>query len=223
MINTIPLFPPIVLSKCRVPAGTSEGGQFASCDDGWADKDWAENNFGQFGLFKPEYRDTLRSKPEYKETMETAQYLVEGLGKERALEAWKTTDKYTATTYGRLNKSLRDGKVPKNTKQIDDYVEHAPKVQKDVVYRGVDATVWNTLKNGTTFTDKAFVSTTTDRDTAKYFSGRKKKGGILIIEGVKNKAARVPKSRESEFLLPRNSKFQVVSLKDDEATVRLIS
>jgi hypothetical protein len=107
------------------------------------------------------------------------------------------------------------------------------RTQKDTtLYRGIDnATLLDSMEVGSTITDKGFVSTTYSQDVAKGFSQDEEEmtdtGAVITI--------RVPKGRpaidmqniseagdEEEVLLPRNSKFKVVSKKGNKVTLEAI-
>lgn len=139
---------------------------------------------------------------------------------------------YTGNMYLTVNPKLRAGKPvskadAKELKLIDDAFAKAKTTEDIEVYRGISGDAmkhYQHLKPGDSFKDSAFVSTSTDKDTADNFSRgdgkaimqvRVPKGSKAISVdslSVFKKGGNVTRS-ENEILLDRNSSFKVVSIK----------
>jgi len=132
---------------------------------------------------------------------------------------------YTGGTYNQINgyergirnKISEEAKI--TTKNLDKFIERAPKVQAES-YRGMTADTklfdeFKALKKGDVYTDKAFMSTTYDKNIVSVFSGNeckiemtlKGKNGVLI-EPFSQYGA-----KEKEIIFGRNSHFKVESIK----------
>ena len=139
---------------------------------------------------------------------------------------------YTGNMYTTVNQALRKGKpVPaadrKEMKLVDEAFSKAKTTEPMEVYRGIgpmDADRFAGLKVGDTFEDKAFVSTSTDKDTADNFS-RGDNPTIMHIQvpkgskaisvdsmSVFRKGGHATRS-ENEILLNRGGTFKVLSIK----------
>jgi ADP-ribosyltransferase exoenzyme len=165
-----------------------------------------------FAVMQPKYYSSLRQEDDYKANMEIVLPLVKKFGIDGANAIYRAVKTYIANFYGRMNNSLRSGKIPKNTNLIDAYVATAPKYKGNVLYRGLDRDFFNSLKIGEVITDPAFMSTTANLKVALYFSKKRKVGGVLEITGVSNAAAKSPNLSEAEYILPRNSSLKIVSI-----------
>lgn len=157
---------------------------------------------------------------------------------------------YTSQGYDEINRFLRTGKSDPMGEEPDDLREYIRSLDKAlnetsaprdmVVYRGTSGvTKFDSLKEGDVFTDKAFVSTTTDLDTVWQFMSTAtgdsqfdsrpfEKGYVLEISVPKgNRIFSVNNyfsetsgkygpaddiRSENEHILPRSSKFKVDSI-----------
>lgn len=172
-----------------------------------------------FSLYRPEMWNEIRKLASYTHRMPIAIALAKALGVHKAAEIFSAAHRYTSNQYARMNNSLRAGAVPRSVPLIDNYVKYAPKTDIDVMYRGVGA-FFETLKIEDEFVDNAFVSVSSNPRIAATFG--KKKGRILKIHGVAGKAVPTPEDSESEYLLPRGSKFKVLEVNGNEAIVQLL-
>lgn len=182
-------------------------------------------------LYKPEVVQQVRKTKAYAELVKIWTPLVDAVGVKKAGEIKKATRRYEASAYGRMNNSMRSGATPKNSDLIALYIQYMPKFKGSTLYRGVGKDFFNTLEVGETFTDMAFVSTTSLKNVALHFAKRKSKGGLLVITGATNKAAMMPASMpeligkpwgEGEYLLPAGSTFKVLSKEHDIVELQLI-
>lgn len=172
---------------------------------------------------RPERIASLRDEPAYKNAMPLLLKLSKKIGVEKLVAARKALGVYSNTFYGRMNNSLRAGKLPKNTDLIDLYLEHAPKSKANVMYRGLSGEFFKTLTVGQILVDPAYVSITGDLEVATYFSKKGKKGGVLEIHGVANRAVKMPRETdEDEYLLPRGCSFKIISIDGAHAIVELM-
>ena len=121
--------------------------------------------------------------------------------------------KYSGHAYEEINNKLRAGKRHEVTKELDAAIKTAPAPSRIEVYRGVSISAGTPfhalitgLRPGDTFADKAYVSTTSNRDKA--FGGGT---AFTITVPKKMKAAPIPSHHdgEVEYLLPRGSTFRV--------------
>lgn len=180
-------------------------------------------------LVREDVRDEIEAKSEFKREESIINELAVKLGVDRAIAAYKATKKYSSSTYGRMNNSLRSDKLPKDVDLIDDFIENAPKNKSNILFRGVDRSFGEKLEVGQSFTDKAFSSTSEDKETAMNFANKKSKGFIIEISGTKDKGSNMPLSHytkwnesEQEVMLPRNTSYKVEDIKDNIIKVSLI-
>lgn len=137
--------------------------------------------------------------------------------------------------YESLNSALRKGEslggAQKNlASAMDEEIDKLPRVPQNMnVYRGVykGREVFGSMEPGDTFSDKSYVSTTATRKIADGFSN----DFVMKIQVKKgSKGAFIKEiseySEENELLLPRGSKFRVVSKAEvgtkTEMTVELL-
>lgn len=190
-----------------------------------------EQDIFLFRVHRPSSYPARRQTPGYIREMQLILPIVKVVGIKTGIELYKAVRLYTTTFYGRMNNSLRAGKLPKNANLIDQFISLAPKIKQNTLYRGLSGEFFSTLSVGQTIKDDAFVSTTTDFAIAKHFSSRKTKGGVLEISGVAGVAVKIPEKQsndtqdefESEYLLPRGCTFKVMSIADGLAKMKLIS
>lgn len=132
--------------------------------------------------------------------------------------------------YQEINSSLRkDGSVSESHKKtveiLDKTFQKASSLEDFTVYRGVSEDFANKLKSGTSFYDKGFVSTTSDKNIAGEFSGSK---GVLMEISVPkgSKAISLAKSskhpEEKEILLNRNGKYKITGESKNESGKRIL-
>jgi hypothetical protein len=151
--------------------------------------------------------------------------VADAFGIPKGVEIWNACKVYGSKQYGKLNKLLRAGQVPARAADIDAFLAVAKKTSPAVLYRGVRADLFGTLKEGQVVTDLAYVSTSSSEAIATAFAkNRGTKGGVLKITGVKNKVPyAVYNGGEDEYLMPRGCKFKVLSVSDRIATLKVIS
>lgn len=129
---------------------------------------------------------------------------------------------YTYDTFGIVNGNLRKGiqseKWEAYTKMLDSVLEKLPK-ENTVVYRGLTFPSQGKIsesmfKVGSEFTDKAYMSTSLSRGTAKSFTLPGKDTVILEISTESGrKISQFSGMRtEEEILIPRNTKFKVTEI-----------
>lgn len=145
--------------------------------------------------------------------------------------------------FEQINTALRNGftddiLVNDEISRLDKLFETLPQKLKNrtpiQVYRGValNYDIYNFLQGdieGKVFTDKAFVSTSKDRYTARNFMG--KDGVLFKITIPKNSTViddtRLPSfaqsfmNTEQEVLLPRNAQFRIISYHPETKTVEM--
>jgi hypothetical protein len=172
-----------------------------------------------------------RQEPGYERELETLLPIAKKHGIAKAKEIYKTTQKYTARNYGRMNKSLRSGKSAGGSALIDQYIEAAPKFTGNRLYRGIGRELYERILAGKpkTLTDPAFMSVTSDPGTAQSFARRTGKGGVLVLTGDLSKAARAPlgmmhawDSSEQEYIFPRNMRMEITRYADNQIEVKVI-
>ena len=141
-----------------------------------------------------------------------------------AIQVHKTVEDYTSYGYKSINHALKHGKQssPALQQKIDDldkFIAYSPKYKGDTLYRGadIDKHLLDKLKPGSIISEKKFVSTSSVSKAANDFSDEARKGRRsvkFIIEGAKgvSLADYSKEEHEKEVLLPRNSKFKVVSI-----------
>lgn len=191
--------------------------------------DRIEQEIFGFDFLQKRYYKSERQKPGYKRELARLLPIVKKLGFEKAKEIDKVVQKYTATTYGRMNKSLRADKVPANATQMDQYIEVAPKFTGSELYRGIGKELYQTIitAKSKNFIDKAFMSTTEDYTTAEHFARRTGKGAVLVLTGAIKKAAQAPlpldlEQGEAEFIFPRNTRMEITKIDGDEIFVKVL-
>jgi hypothetical protein len=126
-------------------------------------------------------------------------------------------NKYVSNQYISINKGLRAGRESEITRQLDSAISKTALPRDVVVYRGIGDTLskkifdkWDpSNKKPIEFIDKAFVSTTARKDTAKKFSRNVME--IRIPKGTSGMP--VPNGNEYEIVLGREHKFRVVDVK----------
>ena len=188
-----------------------------------------EQELLRFDLVQDKYHKEERQQPGYKRELNRLIPIVKKLGIEKTKELDKAARGYTATLYGRMNKSLRVDKVPAKASLIDQYIEAAPKFSGTDLYRGIGKDLFQTILSSKSknYIDKAFMSATEDYATAERFARRTGKGGILILTGALNKAAQAPLSQEmaegeAEFIFPRNTKIEITKIEDNKIFAKVL-
>ena len=130
----------------------------------------------------------------------------------------KMVKRYQDGAYAMINRALRAGWRPK-VPILDTVIEKAPRLKKPtVLWRGLNGTKGLTLRPGTTFTDKGYVSTSGVMQRAAEFmlgAGCQSKHPVMIRilakkgqRGFWMKDA-IGRTEEAEFVLPRGSRFRV--------------
>jgi hypothetical protein len=89
-----------------------------------------------------------------------------------------------------------------------------------IVYRGINKSAVNRMSKNAKFTDRGFVYVTTDKSIADKYSG--KKGAVISIELPAGTKCALGFLDQREFILPRNSQFEILEHSDDDMTARLI-
>ena len=175
--------------------------------------------------------DKDRQEPGHERELETLIPIAKKYGIAKAKEIYKATRKYTARNYGRMNKSLRKGKSPGGSAEIDQYVEVAPKFTGSKLYRGLGRELYEKIlaSKPKTLTDPAFMSVTSDLGTAQSFAKRTGKGGILVLTGNLSKAARAPlgtihewDTSEQEYIFPRDIRMDITRYANDMIEAKVI-
>lgn len=100
-----------------------------------------------------------------------------------------------------------------------------------IAFRGLPAEMTKDLKPGDVFTDNGFVSTSLDRKAALKFNKntteirvpKGSKGGLMDSVRTKADLIRLDQKSEHELLLPRGSKFRVLSNSKDGPIMELIN
>jgi hypothetical protein len=157
-------------------------------------------------------------------TMSQAKGLMDGKYK-GAVNAYQTATGYT------INEALRDPQISQGQVQpyidgLDNAIKDATPTSEDMtVYRGIKGNgldFFESLKSGDVFQDKGFVSTTLDPKTVTKFSvqGGMYQGIVMRMQIPAGSKGLFPmsvtgmgqaSSREAEFILPRESKFKILS------------
>jgi GNAT superfamily N-acetyltransferase len=157
-------------------------------------------------------------------TMSQAKGLIDGKYK-GAVNAYQTATGYT------INEALRDPQISEGQVQpyidgLDNAIKDATPTSEDMtVYRGIKGNgldFFESLKSGDVFQDKGFVSTTLDPNTVTKFSvqGSMYQGIVMRMQIPAGSKGLFPmsvtgmgqaSSREAEFILPRDSKFKILS------------
>ena len=172
-----------------------------------------------------------RQEPGHERELETILPIAKKHGIAKAKEIYKTTRKYTARNYGRMNKSLRSGKSAGGSALIDQYVEVAPKFTGSKLYRGIGRELYEKIlaNKPKTLTDPAFMSVTSDLGTAQSFAKRTGKGAILALTGNLSKAARAPlgtmhdwDTSEQEYIFPRDTRMEITRYADNQIEVKVL-
>lgn len=188
-----------------------------------------EQELLRFDLVQNKYHNEERQKPGYKRELNRLLPIVKKVGIEKTKELNKAAQGYTASLYGRMNKSLRADKLPPKAALVDQYIEVAPKFTGSELYRGIGKELYQTIitARSKNFIDKAFMSTTEDYTTAEHFARRTGKGAVLILTGALNKAAQAPlpmmmAEGEAEFIFPRNTRMEITKIDGDEIYVKVL-
>lgn len=193
--------------------------------------DRIEQEIFGFDFLQKRYYKSERQKPGYKRELARLLPIVKKLGFEKAKEVNKATQKYTATSYGRTNKSLRADKSSPTATLIDQYIDAAPKFKGRELYRGIGRELYQTIisSNSKTLIDKAFMSSTEYYSTAEHFSRRTGKGGVLVLTGALDKAAQAPQSvafddeeGEAEYIFPRNTRMKIIKIEGEKIFVKVL-
>lgn len=119
-----------------------------------------------------------------------------------------------------------DNKDPR-IRLIDRYIREAPKISQDVLYHGErkGTKTMLSMEVGKSFVHKTYLSGSVSKGMAENFKGRN--GGMVIIRGSRGVAAKTPSgydaaTREKEGLFPRNTKFEIISKKEDEIVIKVV-
>ena len=118
---------------------------------------------------------------------------------------------------------------------IDKAIEKIKLTEDKELKRGVGsnaADFFNKLKVGDTYEDKGYSSTTTSDKALDAFRGEegsielvikaKKGSNAVSMAEIGDESLKRTYAEEQEFLLPRNSKFKVLSKKDNKIEVELL-
>ena len=198
--------------QARVPAGSPEGGQFAP-----------EGGEGREARIVSSSRleDVMR-RDELSKALEDGAFGPQW-SKKFDYQTLEAMAKYTDAGYRWINQQLRHGEGrldPETAKDVDslDRILNASSLPDDlVVYRGFrNDAISNSLKTlpGTIVSDKGYISTTLDVGLAAAYAKGELVAEIHLPKGYK--AAYVDRISasygEREVLLPRGSRFKVVSV-----------
>lgn len=132
----------------------------------------------------------------------------------------KAIDTYTSSTYKDINRALRHEEIRNGREgfvsKIDEAVAKNPLHDNAKLYRGLsgdEAKQFRSLEVGDTFEEKAFTSTSSSPDAFK------REVNLHIDVPAGYEAAPVPSSiDEKEWLLRRNTRFEVTGIQDHGAT-----
>ncbi len=103
----------------------------------------------------------------------------------------------------------------------DATTKHADTLDKNTtMYRGVPANFAKKLKDGKIIKDAGFSYLSTDEDMAKQYSGRK--GAVIKISAKKGLKGKWGMKDQSEFILPKDSKIKITSVKDNIINAEII-
>lgn len=143
---------------------------------------------------------------------------------------------YKDENYFSLNQSLRKGNtrdksIIKNIDSSFDKSQLKHDIELKRVVGGEVLKFFDNLKEGDIYSDKAYVSTTISSDTVKKFSSnnsveliiKAKRGRKAIpMHNIGDENVKKIYDDEYEFLLPRDSKFKILSKKGNRIEVELI-
>lgn len=133
---------------------------------------------------------------------------------------------YTGSMYVDLNARLRAGKPiskgdKKDFEQMQKAFSAASTTENMTVFRGINGEKFANLKPGESFSDKAYSSTSTNKDTANVFSGYGDTQSILNIEVPKGSRAISAESfsafksggkSENEIILDKDANYVVTKV-----------
>ncbi len=158
-------------------------------------------------------------------------------------QAKKAIGDYTTVTAFRINNSLREGKLPKESKlpggladvkELDSAIENAPPLKEEVgTYRGV-AFQYDGVKAGDVLIDEGFMSTSLNKDVAHSFgstedakeAGTKGAARLYITVPEGGKAMYVGGigniKSEQELILPRQTTMRIRDIRYDSEGVQHI-
>lgn len=132
---------------------------------------------------------------------------------------------YIRSGYEQLNRELRSSSESpltlKQTKTIDEYIDNYKTPVEGLLYRGVavlpkeDESYLKNLQVGEVYQDKGFSSATIDMFTAVHFATIQSKRKSIVFRISAKEAAPVGNYQEHEFLLERNKKFRIISIKNN--------
>lgn len=191
------------------PAGSPEGGQFASADGGG----------GEFAPVDDPSKWAYDHYATYYDDM--------GPTQRDAVEA------YSSVYYKEINGQLRSGEpltgdIPGIVTNADQAIAGAPRVPGDMmVYRGVGSSAtYERLQTGDRLTDSAYVSTSLEKAPAEGFVRPRDGGSGTLIQiqlPAGSSALYDPFHGLQEMILPRGSIFEVVDpWKSGQMTVRVV-
>lgn len=143
-------------------------------------------------------------------------------------EEKKAVDSYVYGNYEAMNRGLRkEGRTSDKVSALDAVIAKTALPHDVVVYRGTGDTLgrkiydqWKSGKRNIEFVDKGFVSTSAHKSVADSFS-LFNRIEIRIPKG--SKALPVYNGGEAEVILPRGSKFKVISATKTAASKRRIT
>jgi hypothetical protein len=117
---------------------------------------------------------------------------------------------YFGYGHAEINTALREGTLPEETKRLLDEALAGEELEEPLtVYRGLrkpSRTVLEQLKSGT-YSDPAYLSTSTSASTALNFSGDREGSVLLAITIPKGQRVYQVEGNEQEVLLPRDYKL----------------
>jgi len=156
-------------------------------------------------------------------------------------DPWAITPKialqsYVTQGYAAINAVLRgkrksDESADKVIKALDSLFDDAKPLDRDIeVYRGMTGNTAGKLRDlevGATFSDAAFVSTSTDKTAADFFAtgGHGDKAGArvsFVIKVPKGTKAIEGEKQEAELILKRGVRFKVISKAGSVLTLEVL-
>ena len=189
-------------------------------------------------------RETWDALPSHtKEELEAHQFNLDR-NEKKVVEEYQQENLYQP-----MNDYLRKGDLGSTEEYVDDFVDlgslgldtpedwvnqkvavldsalNKNTLESDViVFRGVSSKTFNKMEEGQIFLDRGFPSTSLDRGRAEWF--QPDEGGLMRINVKRGSPALYADSvtdlGEKELILPRNSKFKIVAVRDDATSGRRI-
>jgi len=198
------------------PAGSSEGGQFASSGDGKTNN--PVNGSGIKSWTNKDYQDA--SAWGFDSYSDWANELTDD--ESRAIREYSGYDFEDINDQLRLGIDMNKGYT---IEKIDSALSKTSSPIDFISHRLANQRFYSDLNVGDTYTDKGFVSTSLMKDHVPMGFDKDFSIHIRIPKGTKGAFIdMISKARgETEFLLPRNTSFRVISKSGKEMTVEVVN